>query len=167
MASGVVFDPMRLLRIAPLITSTGSLVFATSELLHNSAFLQPKCVKRTEVMLSPWYSYVFKRGVGIVLFFNIATTSTAIANLWLERRSPALSPLSIKLYTTGLACAIGHLAFVPWVMPRVEGIVHNYVGKTATVEMGKWLVVHKIRMAAADFPAWLSFLGAVLATASL
>lgn len=166
MASGAIFDPMRLLRVAPLISSTGSLVYATSELLNNSAFLQPAIRKESNAVLPKWYSFVFNRGVGIVLLFNITTTSTTIANLWLGHRGSAPS-LSTKLYWAGLVTAFGHLVFVPWVARPVQNIVEDRSEEGATSEMRKWLGVHKIRMVIADVPAWLSFLGAVLTSAPL
>ncbi|KAK2755067.1 hypothetical protein FQN54_006595 [Arachnomyces sp. PD_36] len=166
MASGAFFDPLRFLRIAPLITSTGSLVYATSELLHNSAFLQPAIRKKSDTVLPGWYSFVFNRGVGIVLFFNLSTTSATIANLWLGGRGSVTS-LSSKLYWAGLAFAVGHLAFVPWVAAPVDAIVRGGSAEGATSDMSRWLGVHKIRMAVADFPAWVSFLGAVMMSAPL
>lgn len=166
MASGIVFDPMRLLRLAPLISSTGSLVYATSELLHNTAWLQPAIRKESNPVLPKWYSFVFNRGVGIVLLLNITSTSTAAANLWLEHPG-STSSLSTKLYWAGLVSAVGHLVFVPWVARPVQNIVEDRSEEGATSEISKWLGVHKIRMAIADVPAWLSFLGAVLTSASL
>lgn len=165
MASGAIFDLMRLLRVAPLITSTGSLVYAASELLTCSAFLQPELRKKSDGVLPRWFSFVFNRGVGIVLFYNIGTTSTTIANLMLEHRGPP--SLSTKFYLAGLVAAFSHLAFIPWVMMPVKHIVEDSSEEGASSEMGKWLSVHKVRMVVADFPAWLAFLGAVLTSAAL
>lgn len=159
MASGVVFDPMRLLRVAPLVSSTGSLVFATSELLMNSAFLQSEIRQQSNKVLPKWYEKVFYRAVCIVIALNTVSTTSAVANIVVDHRT-YVPTLSTRLYTVGLIAAIGHMAFVPFVATPIQQMVEDSSQEGATAEMEKWLSFHRIRMAVADLPAWISFLGA-------
>ena len=158
MASGLFFDPLRLLRIAPLIGSTGSLVHAIAELSNNSAFVDPRIRKQSDAILPTWYNTVFRREVIVVILLNSISTTTAIANIITDKHPG----LHTTLYYLGLATAIGHMLFVPKVAIPIRDMVEERGEDGATSQMEKWLDVHRVRMAVADIPAWLSFLGAVL-----
>ena len=67
----------------------------------------------------------------------------------------------------GLVAAIGHMTFIPVVKGPIQRIVENKSKGNATADLETWLSVHKVRMLVADFPAWLSCFGAVLATVKL
>ncbi|KAF4160359.1 hypothetical protein CNMCM8927_004817 [Aspergillus lentulus] len=162
MASGLIFDPLQLLRVAPLATSTGSLVHALVELFTNSAFLQPSIRKSSDAVLPKWYTYVFNRQIVSVLALNLATISTGLSNILLSRSRSALPLSRTTFYWAGVAGAVAHLFFVPFVAPRIQRIVENSNENGATVEMEEWLGFHRIRMLVADLPAWLAFAGAVM-----
>ncbi|PLB47371.1 putative integral membrane protein [Aspergillus steynii IBT 23096] len=164
MASGLIFDPLALLRVIPLASSTGTLVCATGELTHNSAWTQPDMRKKGDSLLPRWYSYVFPRTVSLVLVLNLTSIGSAAANLLTSGPRPRPWPLSrITFYWAGLFSAISHLVFVPWVAPRIQRIVEDLEGeREPTQEMEAWLGYHRIRMLLADAPAWLAFVGAVL-----
>lgn len=166
MASGLIFDPIRLLQTAPLATSTGTLAHATLELIMTTTFLSPRLRPQSNAILPRWWDSLFKRAVWTVLALNLGTIATSAATLVLncERRSLQTT----AFYWAGLAGAIGHVAFVPFVMGPVKGIVDaKEVGDaddedSATAQMARWVGVHRVRMLVADLPAWVAFVGAVL-----
>ncbi|KAI0636745.1 putative integral membrane protein [Trametes polyzona] len=160
MASGLIFDPIRLLRAVPLVSSTASLIYATTELIVNGAFLLPEIRAGSDKVLPRWYHHVFNRAIFIVVGLNLTTVTTTITCLWLDRGKSTRSPF----YWAGLAGAIGHMVFIPWVAGPIQRMVEDRNEKGATHEMERWLSVHRVRMLVADVPAWLSFIGAVLTT---
>ncbi|KAJ5101498.1 hypothetical protein NUU61_003720 [Penicillium alfredii] len=160
MASGLILNPIHLLHIAPLATSTGSLAHALVELTTTSAFLSPSIRKQSETLLPNWFDQFFRRSVWSVLTLNLGTISTTAATLVLNRRNPALQTTSF--YWAGLAGAVGHLLFVPLVAGPVQRIVEDCSKGKASVDLERWVSVHRIRMLLVDFPAWLAFVGAVL-----
>ncbi|PYH90721.1 putative integral membrane protein [Aspergillus ellipticus CBS 707.79] len=163
MASGLILDPYTLLRVAPLASSTASLVHANCERIFNSAFLQPSLRTRSDAVLPQWFNNVFHRAVGVVLTLNLTSLSTAIANIYLAP-NPRPWPVSrTTFYWVGLVGAIGHLLFVPLVAPPIQRMVEDTKGeKEASNEMETWLSIHRVRMLVADLPAWFGFIGAVL-----
>ncbi|KAL4897745.1 putative integral membrane protein [Aspergillus ambiguus] len=163
MASGLVFDPIRLLRVAPLASSTASLIYATTELIVNNGLLQPEIRPASNRILPRWYSYMFHRGIWIVVGLNMTTVWSSIASLWLDSRRSNARPSS-PFYWVGLAGAVGHLLFVPWVATPIQNMVEDRNEQGATCEMEKWLSVHRVRMLVADLPAWLAFVAAIMTT---
>ncbi|DAA73057.1 TPA_exp: putative Integral membrane protein [Trichophyton benhamiae CBS 112371] len=169
MASGMLFDPMRLLRLAPLISSTGSVMYSTCELIMNSAFLHPTIRREADVVLPRWFNTVFQSGVAVVVGLITITSSTSIANIYLSYNNDLsitegimALPFSAKMYALGVTCALGHLTFIPWVAPPIERLRTNTSKRGGSAEMEDWLSVHRIRWAVADFPAWVAIFLAVL-----
>lgn len=160
MASGLFFDPIHLLHVAPLASSTGTIAYAIGEYISNTALTRPEIRTQSDQILPKLFSEVFNRGVWVVLGFNLTTISTSLATILLERGA-ATPSVNTKLYTAGLAAAIGHLIFVPFVAPPVQRIVENRSEGGATQDMKKWLGFHRLRLMLADLPAWLSFIAAV------
>ncbi|KAJ5670194.1 uncharacterized protein N7477_005557 [Penicillium maclennaniae] len=128
MASGLIFNPIHLLHAAPLATSTATLAHALLELITNSAFLQPRIRQQSETILPTWYNKVFGRAVWTVITLNLSTISAAAATLLLnQRRQELQAPI---FYWAGMAGAIGHLMFVPFVAGPVQRIVET-TGRTS------------------------------------
>jgi hypothetical protein len=102
----------------------------------------------------------------------MSTISSAAATLLLNKYRPSHSrPLQTTFfYWVGLFAAAGHLAFVPFVVGPGRRILEDSSvkedqgesGVGATVDMERWLSVHRIRIVLADLPAWVAFVGAVL-----
>ncbi|KAJ5297390.1 hypothetical protein PENANT_c005G09616 [Penicillium antarcticum] len=172
MASGLIFNPQILLQTIPLATSTGTLAHAILEHITFNAFLTPSIRQPSDTILPTWFERVFKRSVWTVLALNMSTISSAAATLFMNRYRPSQSrPLQTTFfYWVGLVGAIGHLAFVPFVAGPVQRIFEDSAvkedqgesGVGATVDMERWLSVHRVRMALADLPAWIAFCGAIL-----
>lgn len=160
MASGLIFNPIHLLHAAPLATSTATLAHALLELITTSAFLQPRIRQQSDAVLPTWFDRVFGRAVWTVLALNMSTISAAAATLLLHRQRRDLQ--TPVFYWAGLAGAIGHLVFVPFVAGPVQRIVEAKRGSEPTRDMERWVSVHRVRMVVADLPAWIAFIGAVL-----
>lgn len=166
MASGMVFDPWRLIRIAPMITSTGTLVCATLEFLFNTASLEPSIRPKIDKVLPKWYSTYFRYGIWLVVGLLGLTVSTIIFNLLVDRNREA-TELSTSFYWIGLAATFGHLLFVPRVSNSIRNMVEDGRGEPPTNELENWLKIHRLRILVADLPAWLACLAAVLTDTSL
>lgn len=161
MASGLIFNPIHLLHAAPLATSTATLAHALLELITDAAFLQPQIRQQSETVLPTWYNQVFGRAVWTVVTLNLSTISAAAATLVLNRQRHDLQ--TPVFYWVGMAGAIGHLMFVPFVAGPVQRIIEAKGKKSqSTRDMERWLSVHRVRMLVADLPAWIAFVGAVL-----
>ncbi|KAB8074911.1 putative integral membrane protein [Aspergillus leporis] len=164
MASGVIVHPYSLLRAIPLASSTGSLVLAISELISYSGLVQPPIRRKSDSILANYWTYIFPRGVTLVIALNLTTISTSLCNILLKSPRPGPLPLSRPtFYWAGLLGAIGHLTFVPFVAPLIQCIVENTDPEyEASKDLDTWLGIHRLRMLVADIPAWLAFVGAVL-----
>ena len=173
MASGLVFDPARLLRLAPLLGTMGSLLQACTETNTMAAFADPQVNRKPANELLPkWFAVASTQVVSLVLGFNTLTTSTTITILLRERAAGrGLELLSSKLYLAGLVAAIGHLAFVPWVVGPMDTPVWNIMEdrnkEGAVAEVQRWLKLHRVRTLVADLPAFLFCLAAVLTVSPL
>lgn len=88
----------------------------------------------------------------------------------MNRYYPQKPLQTTAFYWVGLAGAVGHLVFVPFVAGPVKRIVDDVAvkedlgesGVGASVDMRRWVGVHRVRMVVADFSAWVAFVGAVL-----
>jgi hypothetical protein len=170
MASGLILNPHLLLQTLPLATSTATLAHALLELTTNTAFLIPSLQPTSDKVLPKWFSHVFNRAVWTVLALNMGTITSAAGTLFLNRYYPQRPLQTTAFYWVGLAGAVGHLVFVPFVAGPVKRIVEDVAvtedlgesGVGASVDMRRWVGVHRVRMVVADLSAWVAFLGAVL-----
>lgn len=189
MASGLIFNPLPLLHALPLATSTATLAHALAELHTTSAFLIPPIAHDSNAVLPTWFDHFFNRGVWTVLTLNLGTISSAAATLYFERQRPRLQ--TSAFYGIGLACAVGHLLFVPLVAGPVVRVVERsklggdvnsrskseseseegegegegegevHVKLQPTDHLATWVGWHRVRMLVADLPAWIAFAMAV------
>ncbi|CRL24141.1 unnamed protein product [Penicillium camemberti] len=152
MASGLFFDPLKLLRVAPLLTTTSALLYAWDEHWYLSGFLLSEHKPETETILPSYFRRFFEQGVFIVAGLNTLTVSTSIANLLIDR--PVLDRLrSSRWYWAGLGFTVCHF-------------LESVSGKS-TKDLQRWIDIHRIRVLVSDLPAWMSFLAAVLFTTHL
>ncbi|KUM61904.1 hypothetical protein ACN42_g5196 [Penicillium freii] len=85
MASGLFFDPLKLLRVAPLLTTTSALLYAWDEHWYLSGFLRSEHKSETETILPSYFRRFFEQGVFIIAGLNTLTVSTSVANLLIDR----------------------------------------------------------------------------------
>ena len=169
MASTLVVDSARLLRLAPLIGTTVSLTQAATDNNTEGTFAHPSVPRaHADKLLPKWFEQHSKQVVSVVLGFNALTTSTTIANVVRDYKQTGLAELSTKLYLAGAAFAIGHLVFVPWVVGPIKTPVWNIMDDKnkdgAVAELEGWLKLHRLRTLVADLPAFLFCFAAVLST---
>lgn len=166
MASGLFFDPLKLLRVAPLLTSTSTLVFAWDENWYLSLLVGSKHQDEVNKMLPSYFTRFFETGIFILAGLNTLTVSTTIGNLMNDR--PVLNHLkSSRWYWAGLAFTLFHFAFVPTIAYPIRDIMEDRSKGNSTKDLQKWLDIHRIRTLVADLPAFVSFVGAALSAFSL
>ncbi|OHF02951.1 hypothetical protein CORC01_01709 [Colletotrichum orchidophilum] len=164
MASGQFFDPSVVLRVAPLVSSTCTLLFAWDQHFFLSLFNDtPALRKKSAPMLKPYFNTFFSRGVFIVLGFIAVSTSTGIANLY---NQPAALRIRSTLwwYAAGTAMSAGHLLYVPAVAPHVKALAEAKGDDDVNGILDKWLKANWWRMVTVDLGAWVAFGVAALNT---
>ncbi|KXH47141.1 hypothetical protein CSAL01_08550 [Colletotrichum salicis] len=167
MASGQFFDPLVALRVAPLVSSTCTLLFAWDQHFFLSLFNDtPELRKKSAPMLKPYFNNFFSRGVFIVLGFIAVSTSTGIANLF-NQPAALRSQSTFRWYAAGTAMSAGHLLFVPAVAPHVKDLAEAKDDDDVNRILDKWLNANWLRMVTVDVGAWISFSVATLSTLRL
>ncbi|KAI5866083.1 hypothetical protein GGS23DRAFT_367624 [Durotheca rogersii] len=161
MASRRLFDPVTLLRVAPLLTSTATLVHAGDAHLFLSTLvgLRPQRPKVNE--LAPrYFESFFWRGLPLIFLGYGASVALGVANYVALRRAASVS----AWYAGGSVLALAHFAFVPKIMWRVKDAIDadEAPDGPGAQAIQRWLNVHYARMALADFPAWTCFFVAAL-----
>lgn len=165
MASGLFFDPLKLLRLAPLVTTTSSLTFAWDEHWYLSGFLRPEHRQHSEAMLPSYFRRFFEQGIYIIAGLNMLTIGTSIANLLLiDRDAPSHAPSGKCFYWAGLSFTIAHFIFAPLVAYPIRDIIEDRSQGKSTGILKRWLEIHHIRVLVVNLPGWASFLAAVLTT---
>ncbi|KAI9872626.1 MAG: hypothetical protein M1830_001401, partial [Pleopsidium flavum] len=82
MASQKLFDPMKMFRLAPLITTTASLMYAIGEHMFLSTFLHRNHREQSNVILPSWFKQWFNSGVLVVAGLNTATIASTLSYLY-------------------------------------------------------------------------------------
>ncbi|KAI1801986.1 hypothetical protein F4811DRAFT_531572 [Daldinia bambusicola] len=160
MASGLFFDPLTLLRVAPLVTSTASIVIAGDSDLFLGALLSLKQHRSRVNEIAPRYFEVFFwKGLPYIFLTYGLSATCGLVNAY--SRSHAAS---WNWYAAGSALALAHFAFVPKIMWKVKDAIdakEEPNGGGASALQG-WLGVHHVRTALVDVPAWACFLVAIV-----
>jgi hypothetical protein len=131
MASGQFFDPMVLLRIAPLITSSASLSYCWAQNVFISIFSRPRNREKSNALLPTYIEDWFYGYTGQLIATYTTTILTASANLYYHRQVLALSD-SAKWYAAGAIFSAAHCAFVPAVAWKLTTIINNEAKGTAS-----------------------------------
>ncbi|KAI1211438.1 uncharacterized protein F4807DRAFT_38500 [Annulohypoxylon truncatum] len=164
MASGRFLDPLTLLRVAPLITSTASLTIACDSHFFLSSLVSLKCQRPTVNQVAPRYfeTFFWRALPEIFVTFGLSI-AFGVANA--RVRAPAAAA-AWAWYAGGSAFSLAHFAFVPAIAWKVKDTIDAKEapdGGAAEAIQG-WLNVHYVRMALADIPSWACFLVAVVKT---
>ncbi|KAK2059503.1 hypothetical protein LY76DRAFT_625820 [Colletotrichum caudatum] len=143
MASRLFSDPMVALRVAPLVSSTCTLLYARDQHFFLGLFNRTaESRMKSAPMLKSYFGDFFRRGV-------LALRRTG-ASRW---------------YALGATMSAGHLAYVPFVAPRVKALMEAEGEGEGDVNgiLDGWLGVNWWRTVTVDFGAWLAF-GVAVAT---
>ncbi|KAJ5978306.1 hypothetical protein N7501_001648 [Penicillium viridicatum] len=127
---GAFFDPLKLLRVAPLLTTTSALLYAWDEHWYLSGFLRSEHKSKTETILPSYFRRFFEQGVFIIAGLNTLTVSTSVAHLLIDR------PVLDRLRSNGTELA--------WASLFVTFDCASY---------RRWVDIHRIRVFVADLPA--------------
>ena len=162
MASCQGIDLLTILRLAPLVTSTGSLWFCVDQSLFLGC-LVPYHNRAEHVSTIPayWRSF-FKPGLGIIFIMYGLTALAAVANLYSSSLVFSLGVTdTTRWYKLGLAFTLAHFAFVPSVAPLITRMIEDSTGESWRYQV-KWLKIHAIRTMLVDLPGWLCYFAAAL-----
>jgi hypothetical protein len=164
MASLRFYDPIVLLRVMPLVSSTCTLLFASDQDFFLGIFNRPETRTKSRPLLPSYFDTFFRRGVVFVVGCLSVTTCASIANLYV--RKPALvARQSGWWYVATGALSTGHLLFVPWIAPLVKATLDaDKEGTDPNASLDKWLRINRIRMLTVDSAAWFASVAAVVCT---
>ena len=164
MASGLLFDPLKLLRLAPLITSTATLMYAHDQHLFFGTWIHDSYRKEANTFLPRWFKICLQRAIVIIFTFYPVTMILAGANIY---TGDSTNSKATYFYWAGLSFTFGHFLFGKWAM-RLLGAIENDESKGNSVaDMRSWLAMNMIRSVTVDFLGWLNFLLAVMASLKL
>lgn len=179
MASKSFFDPVVLLRVAPVLTSTMAMRFSHDQWLFLDNFLVPENRERANEMVPSYFRTFFMRGIWDIGILYTLTTATGVTNLT-SRPNGAW-----KWYAAGTALAVFHMAFAPFistslltsrdkkrsrvthqdspalslslVVYKVKALSNDEPKGQGNKMLREWLKIHTMRSWAADIPAWACF----------
>ncbi|KAI1387244.1 uncharacterized protein F4822DRAFT_405848 [Hypoxylon trugodes] len=160
MASGRFFDPITFLRVAPLVTSTASLVIANDSHLFLSSLLAVKRHRAEVNVIAPrYFEEFFWRGLPEIFVTFGLSIAFGLANVYYKPYAA-----SRFWYAGASALALLHFTFVPTIAQTVKATVESEEipdGKAREAIRG-WLDVHHVRMVVSDIPSWTCFFVAAL-----
>ncbi|KAI8964551.1 hypothetical protein F5Y11DRAFT_315990 [Daldinia sp. FL1419] len=159
MASGLFFDPLTLLRVAPLVTSTASIVIAGDSHIFLNALVSHKQRGKVNEVAPRYFEAFFWTALPCIFVTYGASVTLGLVNSY--SRSYAAS---WNWYAAGSALAFAHFAFVPKIMWKVKDAIdakEDPNGGAVNAIQG-WLDVHHVRTALVDIPAWACFLVATV-----
>ena len=163
MASGRLFDPLVALRIAPLVSSTCTLLFARDQQFFLGILNHTEIRKQSKPLLSSYFKIFFRSGVVFVLGCLIASTATGIANIYTQRADLEVKD-SFWWYTAGAALAASHLVYVPMISPSIQALREPRSNTDVNKSLDEWLSINLLRTVTVDLGAFLAFFVAVAKT---
>ncbi|KAI5917440.1 hypothetical protein F4810DRAFT_45541 [Camillea tinctor] len=163
MASGLFFDPMVALTAAPLVSSTCTLLFAWDQHFFLSLLNTRQVREHSRPMLPSYFKNFFYKGLPMVLGFLTVTTSTSITNL-LAQRTRLIARRSGWWYVAGASLALSHLAFAPFIAPKIQAVIEASSEDDTNKILDEWLSINMVRSLTVDLGAWLALTVAVVKT---
>lgn len=160
MASRLIFDPLVVLRTAPLVSATCTLLYARDQHFFLSGLNQPDTRKHSAPLLSGYFRYTFRHGVVLVVAAVGFTFGTSVANLYTHSASLHTSR-SHWWYAAGAGFSLGHLLFVPAIAPSVKGLMDTPEGEDVRGFLDRWLSINALRTLTVDLAAWGALVVAV------
>lgn len=109
MASKAFFDPLVLLRVAPVLTSTMAMRFSHDQWLFLENFLVPEHRDKVNAIVPSYFKTFFAKGVWDIGILYTLTTATGISNVASKHGG------AWEWYAAGTALAFLHMAFVPFI----------------------------------------------------
>ncbi|KAI1342347.1 hypothetical protein F5Y15DRAFT_412856 [Xylariaceae sp. FL0016] len=151
MASRAFFDPIVLLRVAPLITSGLAMRFSHDQWFFLTTFLAPEHRDRANELVPSYFKKFFETGIKEIMVLYTLTPALGITNFWARPNA------AWKWYAAGTALAVFHMAFVPLIAGPVKSLMDDEPKGEGNKALEEWLKVHMARSWLADIPAWACF----------
>ncbi|KAG5930524.1 hypothetical protein E4U42_007695 [Claviceps africana] len=170
-------DARKALLLAPLVSSSCSLLYAWDQHLLLGHLTHPELCHRSNALLPAYWRVMFPWGITQVVSLLGATTWASVAAVvWhrslLQRRG------SLVWYAAAAGLAVGHLLFAPLVAPLIKYMMDDEGGRPPErkrAEPGllnveaqlRWLGYNMTRLLTTDLGAWVCCAVAVGKTFSL
>ncbi|KAK1767709.1 hypothetical protein QBC33DRAFT_55676 [Phialemonium atrogriseum] len=155
MASGQVFDPLVLLRVAPLVTSSFSLWYCVDQhMFYNNFIIPTNRAKGNDILPSYWKSFLAP-GLGCIFSLYGLSGGAAIANTYAAAGTS-------RWYGIGAVFTAAHFLFVPAVSKAISAMIKGENKGDIWKHLQRWLRLHALRSIFIDFPGWLCFLTAAM-----
>ncbi|PHH60911.1 hypothetical protein CDD81_1022 [Ophiocordyceps australis] len=152
MASGAFFDVKTALLMAPLLSSTASLVYAWDQHLLTRPLTRPEAQPYGNMVLPAYWRVMLPRGVAQVLCLLGLTAGTAAAAL-VGNGQLVAARHAAGWYMGAAALAVGHLGFVPLVAPCIRKMAQEETHDNVELQR-QWLRINLVRTLTTDFGAW-------------
>ncbi|KAI1110683.1 hypothetical protein F5Y14DRAFT_343760 [Nemania sp. NC0429] len=156
MASKAFFDPLLLLRVAPVLTSTMAMRFSHDQWLFLDNFLDSEHREKVNAIVPSYFKTFFMKGIWDIGILYTLTTATGFTN------AASKSNGAWEWYAAGTTFALLHMTFVPFIMYKVKGLVDDEPKGRGNETLRGWLDVHVVRSWLTDIPAWACFVVAFL-----
>lgn len=162
MASRLFFDPVVILRVAPLLTATCTLFFGHIQHFILSTVNLPENKQPSKALPASYWDAFFRRGVKAAVAILVTTIGSSVANVYVDPASLKNSG-SQSLYITGAALTVAHFIFAPIILPSAISLATNKTkaGVNLFDVLDKWLWAQAIQLWTVDLGAWVVLLVAV------
>jgi hypothetical protein len=107
MSSNQFVDPLTLLRVAPLVTSTAALLFSVDQYVFLDTFLAPQHRHKANEIVPSYFKAFFSKGIVTIFTLYPLSIATGIGNYHANPNG------AWQWYAAGTALAAAHFAFVP------------------------------------------------------
>lgn len=155
---------LNLVRLAPLIISTASVMCQIDQTAAIRPFAQPTLAKSGGVVLPYWFPIFLTRTIPVVVLSYPLAFGTALLNTW--KYGATLDNTTKYFYWAGMVFSAGHFLYGPSavkIIVRINGTKNP--GPRNTLAVHEWLAMNFIRLLTIDVPGFLMYLCAVLSAA--
>ena len=144
-----------LLSLAPLLTSTASLMFAHDHDLFFRTFLDGNYHNKANSLLPIWMKVCLRRAFLVIAVLYPSTVVLALANtnIFTGRWDDGTI-----FYWAGLVFTLAHFAYGKTALRLLDRIQEDASNCNATADMRAWLDMNLVRSLSVDLPGWLCFL---------
>lgn len=152
---------LNLLRLAPLVISTASVMCGVDQTTAIRPFAQPSLAKTGGPVLPHWFPGFFNRTIAVVGISYPLAFGTALLNTW--KYGATLEPTTKYFYWAGMVFSAGHFLYGPGAMQIIARICEKQdPGPKNTQATHEWLAMNFVRMLTVDGPGWVMYFCAVL-----
>lgn len=156
---------LNLLRLAPLVLSTASLMCGVDQANALRPFSKPPLAKTGGSVLPHWFSGFFDTTIYAVGLSYPLAFATALLNA--GKYVGDLDDTTRYLYWAGAAFSAGHFLYGPGAMQIIARMCDKEnPGVKNTQTTHEWLDMNFTRIITVDGPAWIMYFAAVLSAAS-